>query len=323
MAEEIALKDFSRDNDDEEDEDDEDYKNPKATTSTSYFSNPAYDGEDEEQENSPNEKTSLLGNKQKEFEGAEYEIKKVRPESKLKRFVSFFQRTSTGIELPAVKGPSDGIYVYTANDDDFRRYDKKTGKLMEKLKPGKLKDALGPTRGEIVERINLEIANKKEKQNERLERKKVLDNKPNKTTEEEAEIENLNAEVIENDEDIANDIAERERIQETMSLRERIKYIFKKYGFTVFAILSAAGLVIGVIISNLSKGLTTLGKGLGNGLKTLGKKLGEILPGMVGAIVSFLFKTAGEVIGFLGKNAWLLIIAVVLYFVESIKKKIK
>ena len=274
MAEEIALKDLSRDNDDddEDDEDDyawdeENYKNPKASTSTSYFTNPAYDGEDEEQENSPNEKTSLLGNKQKEFEGAEYEIKIVRPESKVKQFVSFFQRIGDGIKLPAVKGPSGATYVYKSNEDDFRRYDIKKGKLMEKLKPGKLKDALGPTRGEIVERINLEIANKKEKQNERLERKKVLDNKPNKTTEEEVEIENLNAEVIENDEDIANDVAERERIQETMSLRERIKYIFKKYGFTVFAILSAAGLVIGVIISNLSKGLTTLGKGLGNGLK--------------------------------------------------------
>ena len=64
-----------------------------------------------------------------------------------------------------------------------------------------------------------------------------------------------------------------------------------------------------------------MGRGVGNGLKTLGKKLGEILPGMVGAIVSFLFKTAGQVIGFLGENAWLLIMAVVLYFVESIKKK--
>ena len=110
-----------------------------------------------------------------------------------------------------------------------------------------------------------------------------------------------------------------ESIIEKLPLRERVKYIFKKYGFTVFAVVSAVGVVIGVIVSNLSKGLTKLGKGVGNGLKTIGKKLGEILPGMVGAIVSFLFKTAGEVIGFLGKNAWLLIMAVVLYFVERVK----
>ena len=48
-----------------------------------------------------------------------------------------------------------------------------------------------------------------------------------------------------------------------MSLRDRVKLIFKKYGFTVFAVVSAVGLVIGVIVSNLQKGLTSLGKGVG------------------------------------------------------------
>ena len=38
-----------------------------------------------------------------------------------------------------------------------------------------------------------------------------------------------------------------------MSLRDRVKAIFKKYGFTVFAVVSAVGLVIGVIVSNLKK----------------------------------------------------------------------
>ena len=91
------------------------------------------------------------------------------------------------------------------------------------------------------------------------------------------------------------DIREKnDEILKNMPLRDRLKYLFKKYGFTVFAVLSAVGVVIGVIVSNLSKGLSALGRGVGNGLKTLGKKLGEILPGMVGAIVSFLFKTAGE-----------------------------
>ena len=288
------------------------------TTSTSTFPNPTFD--DEEQETSFNEKSPLLVNKNKELESAEEAIKKVRPRAKLKQFLSFFQRTRSGIELPAIEGPSGGIYVHTGNDE-FRRYDRKTGKIMEKLKPGRLKDALGSTRSEIVEQLNSEIAKKKEKQNEMLERKKVLYNKQNKTQEETVELENVNTEIINNDEDIANDVVERERIQETMSLKERVKDIFKKHGFTVFAVLSAVALVIGVIVSNLSKGLSTLGKGLGNGLKTLGKKLGEILPGMIGAIVSFIFKSAGEVIGFLGKNAWLLIMAVVLYFVENMKKR--
>ena len=43
-------------------------------------------------------------------------------------------------------------------------------------------------------------------------------------------------------------------------------------------------------MSNLQKGLTSLGKGVGGALKTIGKKIGEILPGMIGAIASFVFK---------------------------------
>ena len=104
-----------------------------------------------------------------------------------------------------------------------------------------------------------------------------------------------------------------------MSLRDRVKLIFKKYGFTVFAVVSAVGLVIGVIVSNLQKGLASLGKGVGGALKTIGKKIGEILPGMIGAIASFVFKTAGEAVGFLAKHAWLLILAAVTIMIEKFK----
>ena len=45
-----------------------------------------------------------------------------------------------------------------------------------------------------------------------------------------------------------------------MTLRHRIKAIFKKYGLTVFAVASAVGVVIGVIVANLKNGLTSLGK---------------------------------------------------------------
>ena len=114
---------------------------------------------------------------------------------------------------------------------------------------------------------------------------------------------------------------ENEIIEERMSLRDRVKAIFKKYGFTVFAVVSAVGLVIGVIVSNLQKGLTSLGKGVGGALKNIGKKIGEILPGMIGAIASFVFKTAGEAVGFLAKHAWLLILAAVTIMIEKLKKK--
>ena len=54
----------------------------------------------------------------------------------------------------------------------------------------------------------------------------------------------------------------KDEILKNLPLRERIKYIFKKYGFTVFAVISAVGVIIGVIVSNLSKGLSTLGRGV-------------------------------------------------------------
>ena len=116
---------------------------------------------------------------------------------------------------------------------------------------------------------------------------------------------------------------ENEALEERLPLRQRIKTIFKKYGFTVIAVSAAIATVIGVIVSNLKTGLAKVAKGVGNGLKELGKKLGEILPGMIGAIASFIFRTAGEVIGFLAKNAWLLIVGLVVFAVEQFKNKKK
>ena len=106
-----------------------------------------------------------------------------------------------------------------------------------------------------------------------------------------------------------------------MTLRDRVKDIFKKYGLIVLAVATAVGVVISVIVANLKNGLTSLGKGVGNGLKTIGKKIGQILPGLVGAFASFVFRTAGEVVGILAKNAWVLIVGIVIYLVEQFKKK--
>ena len=104
-------------------------------------------------------------------------------------------------------------------------------------------------------------------------------------------------------------------------LREKVKAIFKKYGFTVTAVLLAVGTTIGVILSSLSNGLKSVANGVGNGFKALGKKLAELLPGLLGAVVSFVFRTAGQVISFLGKHAWLLILAVAAFLFERLIKK--
>ena len=182
----------------------------------------------------------------------------------------------------------------------------KDDELNDKL-PKTIKDALGPPAEDIVETNREEITRRE---------KKIQELQASRETSE-----NIDAGIEEQRNEISRLETENDIIEERMSLRDRVKSIFKKYGFTVFAVVSAVGLVIGVIVNNLKKGLTSLGKGVGGALKNIGKKIGEILPGMIGAIASFIFKTAGEAAGFLAKNAWLLILAAVMFMIEKFKKK--
>ena len=46
----------------------------------------------------------------------------------------------------------------------------------------------------------------------------------------------------------------REELEEGTSLRERVRNIFKKYGFTVSAVVLAVGRTIGMIVSALTRG---------------------------------------------------------------------
>ena len=185
-------------------------------------------------------------------------------------------------------------------------------KLNGKL-PKTIVDSLGQSDEEVVETNGEEIARRNKKVRELQDQRA--------TTSDENQRENLNQTINEEQNAIAQLERANEEIEQRITLRDRIKAIFKKYGFTVLAVASAVGVVIGVSVANLKNGLTSLGKGVGNGLKTIGKRLGEILPGLVGAIVSFIFRTAGEVIGFLAKNAWLLLVGIVIYLVEQFKKK--
>ena len=179
-------------------------------------------------------------------------------------------------------------------------------------KSKKIQKSLGP-RAEDIIRANEEEISRREK--------KIDELKASRETASVNQREQIDANIEEQQSEISRLEAENEIIEERMSLRDRVKLIFKKYGFTVFAVVSAVGLVIGVIVSNLQKGLTSLGKGVGGALKTIGKKIGEILPGMIGAIASFVFKTAGEAVGFLAKNAWLLILAAVTIMIEKLKSR--
>ena len=73
-------------------------------------------------------------------------------------------------------------------------------------------------------------------------------------------------------------ISERES---SLSLRERLKLIFKKYGVTVTAIFIAAGITVGAVVGSMTKALKATGKASGNGLKDIGggpSKMGLKLP---------------------------------------------
>ena len=104
-------------------------------------------------------------------------------------------------------------------------------------------------------------------------------------------------------------------------LLERVKEIFKKYGWTLQAVVLAVGVVLSALALAGLNGLKAGTKAVGKGLKTIGQKLGSLLPGLIGSIVSFIFKAAGQVLSFLGQHAWLLILAVVAFFMERLLKK--
>ena len=193
--------------------------------------------------------------------------------------------------------------------------DKDTGE--ERLNPAltkEIKSALGPEREILIAQKEKEI---EELQKSIREDEEIANNENEQPSVRERAREKI-AEKLEQIDAIEN---ERDEIEERVSLREKVKNIFKKYGFTVAAVFLAVGTVIGVIVDSLTKGLKTVAAGVGNGLKELGKKIAGILPGLIGGIVSFIFKTAGSVISFLGKNAWLLILGVAVFAVERFQKK--
>ena len=194
--------------------------------------------------------------------------------------------------------------------------DKNTGEQrINPILPRQIKSALGPEREILMAQKEKEI---EELQKSIREDEEIANNENEQPSVRERAREKI-AEKLEQIDAIEN---EREELEERLSLREKVKNIFKKYGFTVAAVVLAVSTVIGVIVDSLTKGLKTVAAGVGNGLKELGKKIAGILPGLIGAIVSFIFKTAGSVISFLGKNAWLLILGVAVFMVERFQKKI-
>ena len=116
--------------------------------------------------------------------------------------------------------------------------------------------------------------------------------------ENEAELDRINTEI---------EVRERER-----PLLERVKNIFKKYGWTLQAIFVAVGVILSVIALTVKKGT-----------KVISQKLNNVKhePGFIGSIVSFIFKAASQVFAFLSEHTWLIILVVVAFFMEKLLKR--
>ena len=136
--------------------------------------------------------------------------------------------------------------------------------------------------------------------------------------------------------------------KETGTLGERIRTLFKEQGITIVSILTAVGMVIGVLIEALLGGpsvSTTSGgtsdgdrKGGGarewikNKLKALLQLLGKSadkalasLPGIIGSIISWILNRVKEVIGWLSQNLWALItgvgVLIYTYFMTKTRRR--
>ena len=232
-------------------DDDEGESIPMTSTSRRGYDNPNYQ---EETSFIDDENTPLIRREERRddaWERIREKYPKVNPaNSSFTSDIDEFDRVT--VRLKRQRGKSYPLF-------------KPDGELNDKL-PKTIKESLGPTAEKVIETNEREITRRREK---------IRDLESSRKEVREDQRENIDRNIDQQREEIENLERENEVIEERLSLRDRVKAIFKKYGFTAFAVLSAVGAVIGVIVSNLKSGLSRLGKGVGNGLKAIGKKLGD------------------------------------------------
>ncbi|CAG2235942.1 unnamed protein product [Mytilus edulis] len=117
-------------------------------------------------------------------------------------------------------------------------------------------------------------------------------------------------------------------LNEDKTLGERIRTLFREQGITIVSVLTAFGMIIGVIVeaftgspspapSPPSKGggvqdwIKKQLKNLGKLLSFLAGKLAAALPGIIGSIVSWLLSATKDVVNWFANNLWALLILVV------------
>ena len=114
--------------------------------------------------------------------------------------------------------------------------------------PNQIKTSLGSEKEVFIAEKEKEIEGKQ---------KSIQENRGIDDDENEDRVTRERARIIENQERIDAVENEREELEEGTSLRERVRNIFKKYGFTVATIVLAVGTAIGVTFSSLTRGLSS------------------------------------------------------------------
>jgi hypothetical protein len=120
---------------------------------------------------------------------------------------------------------------------------------------------------------------------------------------------------------------------ETRSLGERLRELFRRDGLTIGALITAIGMTIStVVLAVLPQSNPTPNKSnvvkkpsvkLANFLLDLAKKALAALPGLIGSLVSFLLKTAGELVLFLSEHLIVLFLALVMAVFEFFFKRLR
>ena len=111
-------------------------------------------------------------------------------------------------------------------------------------------------------------------QSEREKNNAIL-NAENSTPEEKERAREANRELDQEANEIENEReGEISQLRLRDRIREKVKAIFKKYGFTVTAVLLAVGTTIGVILSSLSNSLKSVANGVGKRFQSSWQKTG-------------------------------------------------
>ena len=116
-------------------------------------------------------------------------------------------------------------------------------------------------------------------------------------------------------------------LDEDLSLREKLKLVFREHGLTITAVLTSLGLIISTIVTALTGGAggsstppknpNKLKEWIKNKLKALGRLLGRLagkaaaaLPGIIGSIIAGVLNFLKKVVAVAAGHVWLFLLSI-------------